>query len=89
MGREPIADMNHRLLYLSVTLSFGRWISRWGRRGVSFGMRHCGSRLLLRLEGVCSGHDCVPNEMGTLEGDGCKHQLKIVSVGVLLADDIP
>jgi len=56
---------------------------------VSFGMRHCGSRLLLRLEGMCSGHDCVPNEMGTLEGDGCKHQLKIVSVGVLLADDIP
>ena len=34
-------------------------------------------------------HDCVPDDMVSLQGDGGKDQLESVSMGFLLANDIP
>ena len=34
-------------------------------------------------------HDCRPDEMVSLEGDGSKDQLKSESMGVLLAKGVP
>ena len=74
--REPITDMNHLGLRLSVTPSFGRLIL-WRKDGIVFSaIRQCGCRrLLCKLGRMGVVHDCVPHYMVTLEGDGSKDQL--------------
>ena len=63
----------------------------WSEHGTEFcSMRYVYYGLLVcRLDCRRVIHDCRPDEMVSLEGDGNKNQLKSESMGVLLAKGVP
>ena len=76
MGRGPIADMNHRGLRSNVTMLFGRSMS-WSEDGTAFWKSQESFCCHLMCRFGCRGviHDCVPDEMVSIGGNGSQDQL--------------